>query len=48
MSTTSYWTRLLYDARKQLHELQDEIARLRAAMPCEVLREYDRRHKDGS
>lgn len=34
--------------RKQLNDLQDEITRLRAFMPADVLREYDRRYKGGS
>lgn len=32
----------------RVNTLQDEVTRLRASMPAQVLREYDRRHWGGS
>ena len=37
----------ILDLGKQVDELTDEVTRLRAFMPAQVLREYDRVHKGG-
>jgi hypothetical protein len=43
MTAEIAFTRKLIEIGKQARDLQDEVTRLRAFMPADVLREYDRR-----